>query len=129
MNFWVNETAITRDPELRQIVDRLIPYDPELVILFGSRARGDADAWSDYDLIVVRRTRKAFLHRLAEMAAVRAVVRPDADILVYTPAEWARMQATPFGQRVREEGIVLFRKVDRRLRPRRRGSRMPKSTY
>jgi uncharacterized protein len=43
-------------PELvpPELLDRVVRfYDPELVILFGSRARGVADADSDYDLLVV----------------------------------------------------------------------------
>jgi len=35
---------------VRQIVERV---DPVAIYLFGSRARGDADAESDYDLMIV----------------------------------------------------------------------------
>ncbi len=38
-------------PELLERVVRF--FDPELVILFGSRARAEAGADSDYDLLVV----------------------------------------------------------------------------
>jgi len=42
------------DPALQEILERLIAaYQPESVYLFGSVARGDADADSDYDLLVV----------------------------------------------------------------------------
>jgi predicted nucleotidyltransferase len=42
------------DPVLDEIVRRLVEaYQPVQVYLFGSRARGEADASSDYDLLVV----------------------------------------------------------------------------
>ena len=40
------------DPYLGELVAVLKSYDPERIILFGSRARGEADEYSDYDLIV-----------------------------------------------------------------------------
>jgi predicted nucleotidyltransferase len=43
---------------------------PLRIILFGSRARGDSDEASDADLIVVYRTEKRFLDRLAELYAL-----------------------------------------------------------
>jgi predicted nucleotidyltransferase len=49
-------TEIRARPELvpPELLDRVVRFfDPELVILFGSRARGDAGADSDYDLLVV----------------------------------------------------------------------------
>jgi predicted nucleotidyltransferase len=49
-------TEVRARPELvpPELLDRVVRFfDPELVILFGSRARGDADADSDYDLLVV----------------------------------------------------------------------------
>ena len=49
------ETTITeRDPVLAEIVRRLVvAYEPERVYLFGSQARAEAGADSDYDLMVV----------------------------------------------------------------------------
>ena len=42
------------DALLRQMTATIVEAaDPEQVILFGSRARGDADAGSDVDLVVV----------------------------------------------------------------------------
>jgi predicted nucleotidyltransferase len=42
------------DPALAEIVRRLVEaYAPELVYLFGSKARGDQGPDSDYDLLLV----------------------------------------------------------------------------
>jgi predicted nucleotidyltransferase len=54
---------MVNDPYIDEIVAILQPYDPERIILFGSRARGRADAWSDYDLIVIKRTQRSFVER------------------------------------------------------------------
>ncbi len=45
---------IMNDPKLQQLIDVLVPaLKPEQIYLFGSRARGDAHEWSDYDLCVI----------------------------------------------------------------------------
>lgn len=45
---------LRRDPVLAALVRRLAAvYEPERIYLFGSKARGDADADSDYDLLLV----------------------------------------------------------------------------
>jgi predicted nucleotidyltransferase len=55
----VNDATIFRtptvdDPVLAEVVRRLVEaYRPERLYLFGSVARGDAGADSDYDLMVV----------------------------------------------------------------------------
>ena len=46
--------AALKNQELAEIVRRLIAaYQPERIYLFGSKARGDSGADSDYDLMVV----------------------------------------------------------------------------
>src|SRR5439155_15921930 len=47
-------TPAADDPALAEVVRRLADaYQPERIYLFGSVARGDAGADSDYDLLVV----------------------------------------------------------------------------
>ncbi|PWC84406.1 DNA polymerase III subunit beta [Azospirillum sp. TSH100] len=42
------------DEKLQILLDRIVPaLQPEAVYLFGSRARGDFDEDSDYDLLVI----------------------------------------------------------------------------
>ena len=41
--------------KLDDLLDIIVKeVDPDKVILFGSRARGDEDAYSDYDIIIVK---------------------------------------------------------------------------
>lgn len=71
----------------RRIVDK---FHPLRVVLFGSRARGDARPDSDVDLLVVM-DEAADKHSLAvEMRRVLADCQLPKDIVVTTPDEIAR---------------------------------------
>lgn len=94
---------------VNRIIESLLAYKPEKIILFGSAARGDADAYSDIDLIVIKDTDQRFVQRLVEVA--RCLPREvNADILVYTPAEIKAMIEgdNPFITRALAEGVVLY---------------------
>lgn len=71
---------------LDEIVTRLVlALKPERVYLFGSRARGDADADSDYDLMVVVPHTTEPGYRLAQTAhALLWDIGTAADILVWS---------------------------------------------
>ncbi len=78
----------------------------EKIILFGSQARGDADEYSDLDLIIVKETSQPFMRRLVEA--------PDfpvhADVFVYTPREFEYMKENenPFLMNALENSVVLY---------------------
>ena len=78
------------------------------VIAFGSVARGEADAWSDLDLIIVADTARPFLERFKDFTGLYDVW-PRLDLLVYTPEELAQMIAddNPLVGQALEEGVVL----------------------
>jgi len=61
--------------------------------IFGSHARGTASAESDIDLIVVAPTERAFVERFRDYLPAIANAGVGVDLLVYTPEEFARMQA------------------------------------
>lgn len=90
------------------IAQRFRRFDPELILLFGSRARGDSDAGSDIDVIVVYRTDKRFLDRLEELYLAWDV--PIAiDILAYTPEEFETMRVrNDFIRQALAEGEVIY---------------------
>jgi uncharacterized protein len=65
------------------------------IILFGSHARGDADAGSDIDLLVVE---AEVADRGAEMVRLRRLLRPLPAafyVLLYTPADLERWGKEP----------------------------------
>jgi predicted nucleotidyltransferase len=78
------------------------------VIVFGSVARGDADAGSDLDLIIVADTARPFFERHKEFAGLYDVW-PRLDLLIYTPEEFAQMLAEerPLIRQALEEGVIL----------------------
>ena len=61
--------------------------------VFGSHARGTAGADSDIDVIVVAPTDRPFVDRFRDYLPAIVDAGVGVDLLVYTPDEFARMQA------------------------------------
>jgi predicted nucleotidyltransferase len=96
------------------MVDRIVrEFRPVKVILFGSRARGDAHAESDVDLLVVMPDSWAGRRRRAAAVGILGALRdlPVAkDVVVTTPEEIAR-RGNLVGTVLRlalAEGTVLY---------------------
>ena len=89
-------TAVTAQllDEMVQTIVREI--DPEHVYLFGSRARGDAHANSDVDLLIVDRKPFGPGHsRFQEINGVYRALAPfhvTTDVLLYSTEEFAKWQ-------------------------------------
>jgi predicted nucleotidyltransferase len=94
---------------LNALLQALGRYQPQRVILFGSAARGEADADSDLDVLVIKDTPEPFVQRLEAMARL-CPPGVHADILVYTPEELQRMveDGNPFILQALEEGRVIY---------------------
>lgn len=77
---------LDQDPTLSEIVTRLVStLAPDRIYLFGSAARGEAGAQSDYDLMVLVTEADEPTHRLAQRAhSALWGLRAAADILVWT---------------------------------------------
>ena len=103
------------DALLDQMVKKIVEeVDPEQVILFGSRARGDARAGSDVDLVVVEsepfgreRSKRLEAARLYRTLAGFSVSK---DILVYSRDEvdYWRDSLNHVLARALREGRVLY---------------------
>jgi len=97
--------------QLGAIVEALVQaLHPVRIILFGSRARGQARPDSDFDLLVVADTTLPPIDRM--FAARKALwgQRICADIFVLTPSEYDAFsrQASSVAARANQEGLVLY---------------------
>lgn len=99
---------IDLDELTRDIVTR---YQPEKIILFGSRAGGGSDEYSDLDLILIKKTDQSFVERLTDPALLN-VLPIRTDCFVYTPEEFKRMEENenPFVMSALENAKVLYEK-------------------
>jgi predicted nucleotidyltransferase len=79
------------------------------LLLFGSRARGDAQADSDYDLLViVDQIRPEIEDQILDLQ-VELLDRYDAlvAVLLRTPEQWRLSQGFPLAENIAREGIPL----------------------
>ena len=79
-------------------------------IVFGSHARGEADRYSDLDLIIVAESDRPFLQRDRDFPGLYDVWRGGIDMLIYTADEIERMVAghNPFIEQALEEGVIIY---------------------
>ena len=97
--------------EYRDALAKQFPDVVEEIIIYGSKARGDAGPDSDVDVLVVissggRNTKRAVRH-LGHMLAVVSDAVPS--IMVYTREEWSSRQqsGSPFYQAVMRDGVPV----------------------
>jgi uncharacterized protein len=103
------------DKLLQQMVDIIVrEVDPETIILFGSRARGDARPDSDVDLLIVEKepfTAGRSRHNEAGRLYIALMdARVSKDLLLYSRDEveyWKDSKYHVVGQALRE-GRVLY---------------------
>ena len=83
--------------------------------VFGSYARGDADAVSDLDLLIIEPTTRPFLERGRQHLDLFRMGL-GVDLLVYTPEEYDRLRRDghPLIERVEREGITVYARSEGR---------------
>jgi predicted nucleotidyltransferase len=98
---------------LGEVVRRLVEaIDPDKIILFGSRARGDPRPDSDLDLLIVRESAEKPHRRAIPAYEALSGLGVPKDILWYTPQEVEDWSAVKYhvATRAVKEGRVLYEK-------------------
>ena len=88
-------------------------FDPDRVILFGSRARGDAREWSDVDLLVVMPDGTDRREAAVDMGVALGDLPVAKDIVVTTPSD-IEQRGDVIGTVLRpalREGTVLYERA------------------
>jgi uncharacterized protein len=108
----MGDTA-TDDPILDEIVRRIVEVaDPDRIILFGSRARGDARPDSDYDILVIGPIGDGPGHRSTPLYSALGGVPVGCDILWESPEEvehWQGARSHVLARAMREGRAVYAR--------------------
>jgi len=103
---------VGQDPLLAEMLRRLVrAFDPDLVYLYGSRARGDATEDSDYDLmVVVRESDLPFQERWLKAFRLLCGMGVPKDVVVLTREEFEGKQSVvcSLPATVVREGKLLY---------------------
>jgi len=96
---------------LEEIVTKITAVgSPLKIVLFGSRARGDAKPDSDLDLLVIEESEASTFKTASRYHVALAEIRIPKDVIVHTPTEiyeWSRV-TNAFITTALREGRVLY---------------------
>lgn len=107
-----NSATFTQDPVLLafqyKLLHRLGTHLKELW-LFGSRARGDNQNDSDYDVLVVvdGSKKQNRIDVLEEGYSILDEWQQWIGVIVYSPEQWQSARNTPLGWNIMHEGLRL----------------------
>jgi len=99
------------DDLIRDVVRRIVQAaQPDKIILFGSRARGEARPDSDIDILVIKKSMEPGYRRDAVLYLALAGLNAPVDVITYTPEEVSDWSAVPqaFITTAVREGKVVY---------------------
>ena len=109
------DTEIDRSsPKLDEILGKILEAgEPQKVVLFGSRARGDHRPDSDIDLLIVEESSRPRYERSPRYYKATCGLFPALEIVVWTPDEIRAWEQVPnhFVTAALKEGKVLYERA------------------
>ncbi len=110
MSLLLDNPPVTAET-LEEVVRRILAVgSPLRIVLFGSRARGEARPGSDLDLLIVEESSLPRYKRAARYLRALVGAFPAKDVLVWTPQEieaWSRVP-NAFVTTALREGKTLY---------------------
>jgi predicted nucleotidyltransferase len=100
-----------REPPVSEIVEKIVrTFRPRRIVMFGSRARGEAAPGSDLDLMVEMDSDRPPRERMRAVDALFDRREWSMDVLVYTPEEVEQSKDTlgTLLYTIEREGKVLY---------------------
>lgn len=105
--------VVLMDSILEEIIKRIVDdVDPDKIILFGSRAKGESKGWSDYDICVLKKgienKRIVAQNIYRKLFGVGAAV----DIIVETPEKFDELEDKWFlvYSEIAKSGSIIYEK-------------------
>src|SRR5947208_9133383 len=107
-----SKTLYQRDPVVQEFAAMLrqrLGSHLRQLLLFGSRARGDAQDGSDYDMLVVVDHRTPELRTVILEVESQLMERYGALVatVLRSEAEWQQLQGFPLARNIAREGVPL----------------------
>jgi HEPN domain-containing protein/predicted nucleotidyltransferase len=100
---------------VEDITKRIVDiYEPDLIILYGSHAKGSQRDGSDADILIIKQTDERPIDRRIRVESIISNRLIPLDITVYTPQEFRYLFSlgSPFVEEIIKEGKVIYmRKV------------------
>ena len=113
---------VLKDPILKRIVEIIVKeLDPDKIILFGSRARGDYNEDSDYDILVLKRgikpeERRPLQRKIRKTFWEKGIYpTTSVDVIVQSVEKFDELKNEVYMlyYAVVKEGIVIYEKGER----------------
>lgn len=107
----LNAISVAEEPQIAEIVRTIVEaFDPERIVLFGSRATGRHRPDSDVDLMVEMETSLPWAARAAQVSRLFYPRFWSMDVMVYTPDEVRRQRRQRYSvlREIERTGKVLY---------------------
>jgi predicted nucleotidyltransferase len=104
------------DDLIGDIVRRIVQTaQPDKIILFGSRARGDARPNSDFDVLVIKESSEPRYRRSVPLYVALADLPAEVEVMVYTAEEIEEWREVPqaFVTTAVREGTTIYERPSR----------------